>query len=82
MTADWQGAIERARAHAPFLARLLEREAPLAELLARGRADDALVAARAAGQGIADIGIALRRERRALPARFDRVAVRRLRTQL
>jgi [glutamine synthetase] adenylyltransferase / [glutamine synthetase]-adenylyl-L-tyrosine phosphorylase len=66
MTADWQGAIERARAHAPFLARLLEREAPLAELLARGRADDALVAARAAGQGIADIGIALRRERRAL----------------
>lgn len=66
MTADWQGAIERARAHAPFLARLLEREAPIAELLSQGRGEEALVAARAAGEGAPDFGIALRRQRRAL----------------
>ncbi|RYY40290.1 MAG: glutamine-synthetase adenylyltransferase, partial [Sphingomonadales bacterium] len=66
MTADWQGAIERARAHAPFLALLLEREAPLAELLAAGQGEEALVAAKMAGEDAADTGVALRRERRAL----------------
>lgn len=66
MTADWQDAIERARAHAPFLARLLDREAPLAALLAEGRGEDALAAARGAGQGAPDRAVALRRERRAL----------------
>ena len=66
MTADWQGAIERARAHAPFLAGLLEREAPLAALLAEANGEEALAAARSAGEGVADTGIALRRERRAM----------------
>lgn len=66
MTADWQGAIERARAHAPFLRQLLERETALAELLGAGRGEEALAAARAAGQGSEDTGVALRRERRAL----------------
>lgn len=66
MTANWQGAIDRARANAPFLAQLLVREAQLAALLARGRGEEALAAARAAGNGVTDIGVALRRERRAL----------------
>ena len=66
MAADWQRAIARAERLAPFLARLLEREAPLTALLADGRGEDALRAARAVGEGIADTGVALRRERRAL----------------
>ena len=66
MTADWQGAIERARAHAPFLAQLLEREQPLAALLLEGRGEEALTRAKTAGRGVADAGVALRRERRAL----------------
>ncbi len=66
MTADWQGAIGRARAHAPFLAQLLEREPALAALLADGLGEDALVAAKAAGGTSADVAVALRRERRAL----------------
>ena len=66
MAAGWQGAIARAERHAPFLARLLEREAVLAAMLAEGQGEDALVAAHKAGEGIADTGVALRRERRAL----------------
>ena len=66
MIPDWQGAIARAEAHAPFLAPLLEREAGLADLLRDGCGEEALAAARAAGEGIEDIGLALRRERRAL----------------
>lgn len=66
MTPDWQGAIARAAAHAPFLARLLERETTVAALLRDGRGEEALAAARAAGAGVADTGVALRRERRAL----------------
>jgi glutamate-ammonia-ligase adenylyltransferase len=66
MNPDWQGAIARAAAHAPFLARLLERETALAALLHEGRNEDALAAARAAGEDIEDTGVALRRERREL----------------
>lgn len=66
MSHDWQGAIERASSYAPFLARLLERETRLAELLAAGRGEDALAAARSAGEDASDVGVALRRERRAL----------------
>ena len=40
MTGDWQGAIERARAHAPFLAVALDRQPPLAQLLARGEGEE------------------------------------------
>ena len=66
MAADWQGAIARAERQAPFLARLLERQAALATLLAEGRGEEALAMARMAGDGVADTGVALRREQRAL----------------
>lgn len=66
MTAGWHSAIERTAAHAPFLARLLEREGAFAPLLEAGRGEEALAAARRAGEGVEDTGIALRRERRAL----------------
>jgi glutamate-ammonia-ligase adenylyltransferase len=62
---DWTGALERARAHAPFLAMGLQRQPELAALLADGRGEEALAHARAfAGQG--EVGVALRRERSAL----------------
>ncbi|MCA0910017.1 bifunctional [glutamate--ammonia ligase]-adenylyl-L-tyrosine phosphorylase/[glutamate--ammonia-ligase] adenylyltransferase [Qipengyuania gaetbuli] len=66
MADDWSGALARARAHAPYLARGLELWPDLAELLEQGRGDDALSLAKAAGEGIADAGLALRREKRAL----------------
>lgn len=46
MDADWTGALERARAHAPYLARALDRRADLAALLAEGRGEEALALAR------------------------------------
>lgn len=62
MAADWQSALDRARAHAPFLARGLERQPELAELLAAGHGEQALAWAAAQGAG-SDTGAALRRER-------------------
>ncbi len=62
---DWTGALERARLHAPFLARALDRQPELAELLAQGDGDDALRWSREAGEGD-DAMVALRRERLAL----------------
>lgn len=66
MAADWTDALKRARDHAPFLARGLERHEEIARLLADGAADDALHLAKAASDRIDDIGVALRREKRAL----------------
>ncbi len=66
MAAEWKDALERARNHAPFLARGLERHEEIARLLADGAGDDALHLAKTAGDGIDDIGVALRREKRAL----------------
>jgi len=66
MTADWTGALERAQTHAPFLARAIDRLPDLVALLAAGEGEAALVAARAAGEGTDDVGVALRRERLAL----------------
>ncbi|MEO6093207.1 MAG: bifunctional [glutamine synthetase] adenylyltransferase/[glutamine synthetase]-adenylyl-L-tyrosine phosphorylase [Novosphingobium sp.] len=66
MTADWTGALARARHHAPFLARAIDRLPELAGLLAAGEAEAALAWTRAAGAGVEDAGIALRRERLAL----------------
>ena len=60
MNADWSGALERARAHAPFLAQALERRPELTELLAAGDSEAALALA---AQADGDTGIALRRER-------------------
>lgn len=62
MAGDWQSALERARAHAPFLARGLERLPDLAELLAAGLGDEALAWAAKQGEGD-DTGAALRCER-------------------
>ncbi|WP_226631803.1 bifunctional [glutamine synthetase] adenylyltransferase/[glutamine synthetase]-adenylyl-L-tyrosine phosphorylase [Novosphingobium profundi] len=63
---DWTGALTRARAHAPFLATLLERRPELAEVLASGDGEAALAMARTAGDGAPSVGAALRRERQAL----------------
>lgn len=63
--ADWDSALHRARTHAPFLARALERQADLAGLLAAGESAAALDWARAQGAH-PDPEIALRRERLAL----------------
>lgn len=64
---DWDSALARARAHAPFLARALDRQPDLAALLAAGDGAGALAWARAQGEG-ADPEVALRRERLALAA--------------
>ena len=63
---DWAGALSRARAHSPFLSRALERLPAIEALLEKGRIEDALLAAKAAGEDIEDTGVALRRERLAL----------------
>ena len=68
MATDWQEALERARAHAPFLANALDRLPELAALLAAGDGSGALAWARAAGAGVDDVGSALRRERLAYSA--------------
>ena len=64
--ADWASGIARARAHAPFLATLLDRQPDLTALLAAGDGAAALEWARGAGESAPDVGSALRRERRAL----------------
>lgn len=63
---DWTGAIARARAHAPYLSRALDRLPDLAQLLAAGDGDAAMAWAHAAGEGAADTATALRREKQAL----------------
>lgn len=62
----WDDALARARAHAPFLARALDRRPDLAQWLAQGQFETALAAALASGEGCDDVGVALRRERLAL----------------
>ena len=62
---DWKGAIERAEANAPFLARALEKQSELRDLLATGDAEAAFAWTRAQGEH-EDIGVALRRERLAI----------------
>ncbi|MCB2059126.1 MAG: bifunctional [glutamine synthetase] adenylyltransferase/[glutamine synthetase]-adenylyl-L-tyrosine phosphorylase [Novosphingobium sp.] len=63
---DWTGAIERARKHAPFLAKAIENLPDLTDLLAAGESGKALETAKGAGNDTEDVGIALRREKRAL----------------
>ena len=67
ITPDWDSALDRARTHAPFLARSLERQPDLAGLLAAGEGAAALAWARAQGEN-PDTEVALRRERLALAA--------------
>ncbi len=66
MTTDWQDALERARAHSPFLNDALAKQTDLTELLAAGDGEGAMAFARNAGIGATDVGVALRREKRAL----------------
>jgi [glutamine synthetase] adenylyltransferase / [glutamine synthetase]-adenylyl-L-tyrosine phosphorylase len=66
MPATWTNAIERARAHAPFLALGLDRFPALEALLAAGEGEAALAWARAAGTGAPTVASALRREKLAL----------------
>ena len=63
---DWNGAIARAHAHAPFLSRALERLPELAGLLASGQGEAAVSWAKAAGEGAANVPSLLRQERHAL----------------
>lgn len=63
---DWTGALDRARAHSPFLSRAMVRLPALVELLEAGEGEAALLAARTAGAGAPDVPTALRRERLAL----------------
>ncbi|MFN4038644.1 MAG: bifunctional [glutamate--ammonia ligase]-adenylyl-L-tyrosine phosphorylase/[glutamate--ammonia-ligase] adenylyltransferase [Erythrobacter sp.] len=65
LSPDWNGALARARAHAAFLGRALERQPPLAEMLAAGDTNSAFAWTRELGAH-EDTGIALRRERLAL----------------
>ncbi len=66
MDADWTGALDRARAHAPFLAGAIDRLPDLAALLAAGDGEAAIAWAKTAGDDAGDVGIALRREKLAL----------------
>lgn len=69
MTADWTGALARARTHSPYLERALARMPDLAALLAAGDGAGALDwAATTAGADAASVGSALRREKLALAA--------------
>jgi glutamate-ammonia-ligase adenylyltransferase len=63
--ADWEDALRRARAHAPFLSRGLERLPELVEMLAQGQGEAALAWARQRGD-YPDTASALRQERLAL----------------
>ncbi|MEO5707444.1 MAG: glutamine-synthetase adenylyltransferase [Alteraurantiacibacter sp.] len=66
MTADWtpnfHQALDRARAHSPFLATACTRRPDLVELLAQGRANEALELVKTLDPAL-DPGVALRRER-------------------
>ena len=66
MTSPWSDALDRAAAHAPYLARNIARHGELVERMREGDGEAALRRAKAAGHGIADAGLALRREKRAL----------------
>ncbi|KPF90485.1 glutamate-ammonia-ligase adenylyltransferase [Novosphingobium sp. AAP83] len=63
---DFDNALARAHAHAPFLSMALGRLPHLEALLGAGEVEQALALAKSAGHGIDDTAIALRRERLAL----------------
>lgn len=66
MNGAWTSAIDRARAHAPYLERGLDRLPELAALLAAGNGKEALDYAKTAGAGAGTVASALRREKLAL----------------
>ncbi|MFZ9394558.1 MAG: bifunctional [glutamate--ammonia ligase]-adenylyl-L-tyrosine phosphorylase/[glutamate--ammonia-ligase] adenylyltransferase [Erythrobacter sp.] len=63
MASEWHNALARARAEAPFLARALDRQPELADLLGRGESEAALEWSRRAGDNSGTAALALRRER-------------------
>ncbi|MEL7445440.1 MAG: bifunctional [glutamate--ammonia ligase]-adenylyl-L-tyrosine phosphorylase/[glutamate--ammonia-ligase] adenylyltransferase [Pseudomonadota bacterium] len=63
---DWDSALARARAESPFLARALDRQPELAELLGAGDAEKALEWVHLQGEGAKDVAVSLRRQRLAL----------------
>ena len=63
MTGDWQDAIDRAQANAPFLAGALVRMPEIAGLLGEGKGDEALSFAKLQRSEVEDTGTVLRRER-------------------
>ncbi len=63
---DWPDTLARARAHSPFLSRLMDRHPALTERLAQGDADGALALAERAGEGASGVAQSLRRRRGAL----------------
>ncbi|GMM91956.1 bifunctional [glutamate--ammonia ligase]-adenylyl-L-tyrosine phosphorylase/[glutamate--ammonia-ligase] adenylyltransferase [Qipengyuania sp. MTN3-11] len=66
MDGDWTDALVRARAHSPFLSRMVERFPDLAGRLEEGRGEEALAAAKRAGEDTGDVAVDLRRERGAV----------------
>ncbi|MEP5937798.1 MAG: bifunctional [glutamate--ammonia ligase]-adenylyl-L-tyrosine phosphorylase/[glutamate--ammonia-ligase] adenylyltransferase [Erythrobacter sp.] len=66
MAIDWQNALARAQAEAPFLAQALRRQPELADRLAAGDGAAALAWAKQAGDSTQDVAVALRREKLAL----------------
>ncbi|WP_338241878.1 bifunctional [glutamate--ammonia ligase]-adenylyl-L-tyrosine phosphorylase/[glutamate--ammonia-ligase] adenylyltransferase [Aurantiacibacter hainanensis] len=66
MTADWQSALERARAHSPFLRRAMDNRPELVELMSKGAAQEALNAARQDSLEHEDTAYSLRRRRLSL----------------
>ncbi len=62
---DWTGALARAEASAPYLAREMARFPDLVGLLAAGDGEGALAWAKRAGEGAPDLGAMLRRQKRA-----------------
>ena len=75
MSKAWQAAIGRAREHAPFLALALDRQPALEALLDRGKGEEALLWAKAAGADAPDVATALRRERLGLAAAIPAVVI-------
>jgi glutamate-ammonia-ligase adenylyltransferase len=65
MAPNWTDALARMRGHAPFLARAMDRLAPITAMLEAGEIDAALAAARAMGEGD-PVARMLRRRRGAL----------------
>jgi [glutamine synthetase] adenylyltransferase / [glutamine synthetase]-adenylyl-L-tyrosine phosphorylase len=63
---DWQGALDRARAHSPFLSRAMDRLPAITALLAAGDGEGALAAAAHAGQDAPGLSAGLRRRRLAV----------------
>ncbi|WP_336973918.1 bifunctional [glutamine synthetase] adenylyltransferase/[glutamine synthetase]-adenylyl-L-tyrosine phosphorylase [Sphingobium aromaticiconvertens] len=63
---DWQEALARAKAHSPFLSRLMDRHPALVALLTDGDAEAALAQAHQAGDGASSVAQSLRRRKGAL----------------